>query len=317
MATASSSDDDPSRCLLLALSHDELGVIFDGLADPLQPIVAVLFSSTCKGLRTPPVLQSAQLTLTRRHCRAAKLCRKLDTSCADLSDETKIVDELCLDDMETLGMILRTRGLPKLYTLQLAGNGNGFGDAGMEALCQGLGDGGLPLLGMLNLQDDKIGPAGAEALAAALRRGAMPTIEVLDLRTNPLGNRGLAALATALRKHPALVHLTLERCELGDDGVATLLKDLGKDEFKALKTLDLDGNEMVSAASATMIVSAIDRGALPTLGKVNFRPRFTPTETEALIDAALKRRSDAASAASRGSEPGSGAEHGESDSAAS
>ena len=70
MSAAAQSED---RCLLLALSHDELGVIFDGLADPLQPVLAVLFSSTCKGLRTPPVLQSAQLTLTRRHCRAAKL----------------------------------------------------------------------------------------------------------------------------------------------------------------------------------------------------------------------------------------------------
>jgi len=36
-----------------ALSHDELGVIFDGLADPLQPGVAVALSSTCLGLRTP------------------------------------------------------------------------------------------------------------------------------------------------------------------------------------------------------------------------------------------------------------------------
>ena len=47
------SSDDASRCLVLALSHDELGVIVDGLADPLQPVVAVALSSTCLGLRTP------------------------------------------------------------------------------------------------------------------------------------------------------------------------------------------------------------------------------------------------------------------------
>ena len=36
---------DPSRrCHLLALSHDALGVIFDGLADPLQPELAVALS---------------------------------------------------------------------------------------------------------------------------------------------------------------------------------------------------------------------------------------------------------------------------------
>ena len=39
VAASPSSND--SRCLLLALSHDELCVIFDGLADPLQPVVAV------------------------------------------------------------------------------------------------------------------------------------------------------------------------------------------------------------------------------------------------------------------------------------
>ena len=32
-ASAGGSSDDDSRCLLLALSHDELGVMFDGLAD--------------------------------------------------------------------------------------------------------------------------------------------------------------------------------------------------------------------------------------------------------------------------------------------
>ena len=34
-----------------ALSHDELGVVFDGLADPLQPVVVVAFSSTELGER--------------------------------------------------------------------------------------------------------------------------------------------------------------------------------------------------------------------------------------------------------------------------
>ena len=57
-----------------ALSHDELGVIFDGLADPLQPDVAVAFSSTCRGLRTP--LQAALEVLQERHARAVALCRK-------------------------------------------------------------------------------------------------------------------------------------------------------------------------------------------------------------------------------------------------
>ena len=73
-ASASGSSDDASRCLLLALSHDELGVIVDGLADPLQPVVAVALSSTCLGLRTP--LQAALEVLKERHARAVALCSR-------------------------------------------------------------------------------------------------------------------------------------------------------------------------------------------------------------------------------------------------
>ena len=60
-----------SRCHLLALSHDELGVVVDGLCDPLQPVVAVALSSTCKGLRTP--LLAALEMLKQRHSRALVL----------------------------------------------------------------------------------------------------------------------------------------------------------------------------------------------------------------------------------------------------
>ena len=57
-----------------ALSHDELGVVFDGLADPLQPVVAVALSSTCLGLRTP--LRAALEVLKKQHeSSAAALCR--------------------------------------------------------------------------------------------------------------------------------------------------------------------------------------------------------------------------------------------------
>ena len=73
---AASSGDDASSCFLflLALSHDELGVIVDGLADPLQPVVAVALSSTCLGLRTP--LRAALLVLRQRHANAVALGRK-------------------------------------------------------------------------------------------------------------------------------------------------------------------------------------------------------------------------------------------------
>ena len=133
-ASASGSSDDGSRCLILALSHDELGVIVDGLADPLQPVVAVALSSTCLGLRTP--LQAALEVLKERHARAVALCRKVQTSCTELRDAEQLEwndKRLTTDSMATLAMILQTNGLPRLRQLFLSNNG--FGDAGMQALC--------------------------------------------------------------------------------------------------------------------------------------------------------------------------------------
>ena len=169
----SASSDDDSRCLLLALSHDELGVIVDGLADPLQPVIAVAFSSTCKGLRTP--LRPALEVLEHRHARADVLCRKVGMmhrglSCAMLREAEEFdcsIRGLTAGDMATLAMILRTNGLPRLRTLYL--HYNDFGDAGVHALCDGLGRSAAPSLRSLSLMGTGLRLAGAEALAAALR----------------------------------------------------------------------------------------------------------------------------------------------------
>ena len=153
-----------------ALSHDELGVIFDGLADPLEPVVAVALSSTCVGLRTP--LRVGLEVLKERHARAVALCRKVhglhaSCSCSVLRDAEVLnwySTGLTTDDMATLGMILRTNGLPRLRGLYL--DRNDFGDAGMQALCEGLGHGAAPSLRTLRLSGNRFGPAGAEAPSA-------------------------------------------------------------------------------------------------------------------------------------------------------
>ena len=273
---------DRERCLLLALSHDALGVIFDGLADPLQPVVAVAFSSTCVGLRTP--LRAALEVLKERHTRAVALCRKMHTcpffedryvSCAELPGAEKLytsftaklykIGRLVADDMATLGMILRTNGLPKLQEIWLDRNdADGFGDAGVQALCDDLGRGAAPSLRLLNLVGSKFGPAGAEALAAALGRGAMPKVEKLCLNLNPIGNQGVAALAPVLRKMPALKTMTLVHCGIGDEGVASLVDNLGKDDFKALEQLRLKNNKITDAGVAKLL-AALDTGGLPKL----------------------------------------------------
>jgi len=238
-------------------------VIVDGLADPLQPVVAVALSSTCLGLRTP--LRAALEVLKERHTRAVALCLKLGyKSCAELRGAERLLGRgrLVADDVATLGMILRTNGLPRLRELYLGGNG--FGDAGVQALCGGLGRGAVPSLLLLGLHSNKFGPAGAEALAAALGRGTLPKIETLGLYGNPIGSQGVAALASPMRKMPALKELFLGRCEIGDEGVASLVDNLGKDDVKKLESLHLSDNKITDAGVAKLL-AALDAGGLPKL----------------------------------------------------
>jgi len=285
-AASSGSD---SRCLLLALSHDALGVIFDGLADPLQPVVAVALSSTCLGLRTP--LHAALEVLKGRHAKAVALCRKVGTSCVGMRDAEKLdwgCKCLTADDVATLGTLLHwTPRLEFLYLRQ-----NSLGDAGMQALCEGLGCGAAPSLRSLDLIVNQFGPVGAEALATALGRGAMPKLEMLHLSVNPIGKQGVAALGAPLRKLPALKELCLTRCNIGDEGVAMLVDNLGKDDFKALEELWLAYNK-ITDAGMVKIVAAIDAGGLPKLIDHELFIRNNAATAAALqaVDGALAKRS--------------------------
>ena len=256
-----------------SLSHDELGVIFDGLADPLRPIIAVALSGTCKGLRTP--LRAVLQLLQHRHARAQAVCGKVETSCAVLR-EAKLLSSsskrLDADDMATLGMILRTNGLPQLEGIEL--KGSGIDDEGMVALCDGLGRGAAPSLRKFDVgypyaggapgYKNNIGPVGAEALAAALRRGAPPKLRALNLNGNPIGKQGMAALATPLRKLPALQTLSLANCDIDDEAVATLLANLGKDDFHELYSFSL-GRNKITDVGASKLVAALDAGGMPEL----------------------------------------------------
>ena len=273
------------RCLLLALSHDELGVIFDGLADPLQPVVAVALSSTCEGLRTP--LRAALEVLKQRYAEAQLLCKKVHAgfdeedmrrpmTCTILRDAEHMQCKdggLTAADATTLGMILRTNGLPKLRFLILdseyaRGTAPDFGEAGLQMLCQGIGRGTAPSLTTLDLTNNQLGPASPETLAAALSRGAMPKLVSLFLGENPIGNQGAAALAAPLRKLPALEKLYLFECEIGDEGVASLFADLGKDDFKKLEQLNLNNENKITDIGCATLVKAVDGGRLPSLERL-------------------------------------------------
>ena len=172
-------------------------------------------------------------------------------------------ERLTADDMTTLGMILCTNGLPRLQRLSIYGNG--FGDAGMQALCEGHFI--AASLIELDIEDNDIGPAGAEALAAALHRGAMPKLETLWLSHNPISNQGVAVLAAPLRKLPALWKLHLSDCIMDDEGVTSLMANLGKDDFKKLAKLTLSRNKITDVGCAS-IMREIDAGGLPAVCRV-------------------------------------------------
>ena len=246
-----------------ALSHDELGVIVDGLANPLQPVVAVAFSSTCKGLRTP--LWAALKVLQQRHEKAVAFCSKLypRTSCAELCIETMVYPHgLAADDFVTLGMLLSAGSITRVKRLNL--NQLQVYDTGMQSLCKGLGSGSVPSLHALSLLNNKLGLAAAEAFAAALCRGAMPQLERLWLHANPIGDEGVAALAPPLQALRSLKVLAMPGCSIGDKGLASLVADLGEDDFKALERLDLADN-WITEAGASTLVSAVLSGTFQSL----------------------------------------------------
>ena len=282
-----------------ALSHDELGVIFDGLADPLQPVVAVALSSTCLGLRTP--LGTALEVLKERHARAVALCRKASTfhqytSCAKLRDAEKLswaAGEIYVkggftaDHMATFGMILQTNRLVRLKSLELGRSR--IDDAGVCALCEGLDHRSAPSLRLLGLGGSNFGPPGTAALAAALRRGAMPRLQVLGLHNTRIGNQGATELAAPLRSLPALENLFMDFCGIGDEGVASLFADLGKDDFKALEYLSLIYNNITDVGMAKLL-SAVNSGAAPHLKELPAEYNDAKEESVSALSAALELR---------------------------
>ena len=120
----------------------------------------------------------------------------------------------------------------------------------------------------------------------------MPKLELLGLGFNPIGNQGMAALAAPLRKLLALKVLDLDGCEIGDEGVASLVANLGKDDFKALTALYLYSNALTDAGCATLI-AAMKSGAMPSLksGKLAvWQNDAASAEAKCAVDEALDVR---------------------------
>ena len=92
----------------------------------------------------------------------------------------------------------------------------------------------------------------------------MRNVEMMQLSHNRLGSQGVAALSAVVRVLPSLQALYIGENNIDDEGVASLVADLGKDDFKALETIYLHDNELTDSATTTL-VQAIKQGAMPAL----------------------------------------------------
>jgi Ran GTPase-activating protein (RanGAP) involved in mRNA processing and transport len=158
-------------------------------------------------------------------------------------------------------------GLAKLCKLCVGGNE--VGDDGLAALARACAVAQTVIADLreLKLRGCGIGDAGLAALADALTSGGIARIESLDLGGNDIGDPGLAALADACRAG-ALARvetLRLEENSISDEGVVPLADacaDVGA--LGRLRTLHLNINEL-GDASLKAISHAGERGAMAQL----------------------------------------------------
>ena len=249
---------------LCMLCDDVLGILFGRLCNPLEPRVAVNFSSASRGLRA--LTLALRQALKEEHGAAEALCRKVGLhSCKQLREASVARwprKGLTATDLATLGTL--GTALPLLQ--QLALFRNVAAPDGVQRLAAGLGAGGLPAIKILNLSRMQMGDAGASAIGAAIGRGALPRLEALGLRSNGIGDAGLVALALALRRLNSLATLNLMENPIGDAGVAALVRSppTGGVYWASLNMVNLEYTQ-ISDVGCAALTAALYGGAMPAL----------------------------------------------------
>ena len=257
---------------LAALSEDELLVIFEQLCNPLDPGIAVAFSSVSRQLRA--LTQAPRQQLRTDHQAATVLSRKArKRTCKELREAEQVelyrqglsADELAL--LGSLGSVLSA--LERLHLMDPKAGTNSVPQLGEK-----LGAGALPAVYLLNLNTTPVGDAGASALANALGRGALPRLVSLQLGHTGIGDAGLAALAPALWQLRALNSLHLDNNPFGDEGFAALVSSLPGEanapRMRGLATLAALSlcYTHIADASCAVLAKALD-SVLPSLLRVH------------------------------------------------
>ena len=287
---------------LCDLDDDALRVIHGGLSDTLNPGIAAVFRSLCKGLWEPT--KGLVKQLRDEHDAAAVLCLKMGMpSCRELREAQGPIPlmnnaSFSAADLELLGGL--GRSLPELRSFVLGSIAAGAaGPDGVPRLAAGLGAGALPALTSFSIGSMHVGDAGASALTAALGRGALPRLKGLHLSSAAIGDAGLVALAPALRRQPKLEKLGLSRSTFGDEGLAALVAPPPPDPpppagappkggLTKLKTLILSETQVTDAGCA-VLAAALGSGALPALETLSLQRTLASDAAKTGVRAARDR----------------------------
>jgi Ran GTPase-activating protein 1 len=121
-----------------------------------------------------------------------------------------------------------------------------------------------PLLEDFRFASLRVSRGGSIAVAEALTRVA-PTLRRLDMTDNVIGKDGAKALAQLLEQQTHLEELYLRDCLLTDAGARCILEALMRQtEQPRLRVLDLSGNELIGAATGSLLGKFLEHCA-PTL----------------------------------------------------
>ena len=266
-----------------ALSHDEVGVVVQALADPLEAHIAVALASTCCGLRAPTAEMLAELK--RQAIAVRQLCERLNCNFSSLRGVTKI--SVLEGHCEIVGKLLGNDCLTELEEIFMCYNHSAAADDSLTRVFAGLTSGALPKLRRLALGCSGISNAGASVLAAAFRRGAMPNLKTLDLGINHMTSAGLVALVPSL---PSLTTLGVDTNRIDDQGLANFLVVPPTGVLASLRRLYLSGNGELSDAGLNALIDGLDAGALPALVCCNLRDTGASPATHARMRKALQQR---------------------------
>ena len=286
---------------LCALDDDALRIIYGGLSNPLDPGIAVAFSSLSKGLWEPT--KELHKQLRDAHKVAAMLCRKMGMlDFHQLCDvrPTVLEPRVALEFSNVEGDVRLPRpqllqGLwePTPQLLQLLGveheaaevlcnkmsmrsckalRKSNFVECRRERLnvadLTTLGTLGavLPKLQHLGLHDSAgaAGPDGVQRLAEGLGTGALPALISLEVNCMHVGDAGASALAAALGRGALLrlSRLFLCRAAIGDAGLGALASALRR--RPALEDLFLGHNPFGNEGIAALVAPPPPAGAPPT-----------------------------------------------------